>query len=1132
MFRKYFCALVALSFVFAVARAQSNYAVVSGSILDPQRHAVAGAHVHLRANGTGAEREVTANEAGLYELAGLQPGNYTLTVDTPGFAKFTQTIDLEVGQLATIDLHLRMANDTQSVTVRAAGELLKTQDASVGAVVDQRSVDSLPLNGRMLIDLVLTVPGAHLSHGAATGDMNPLYWRPGQRSAVSIGGSRPNGNYFLLDGATNTDPTFSTQNLSASPDAVQEFQVETGSYSAEMGGAGGGQINIVTRSGTGHFHGTAYEFLRNGWMDAHSFNEMGSGNFLVRNNFGGSMGGPIWRKGKTFFFVNYEGLRDIETMTMVDTVPTAAEAGGDFSQSGVNIYDPTTTKPNPGYNPALPVSKTNPQSIRQQFEYNGVLNVIPPGRINQAASIMLNKYTPQPNTMNMGGMTMMGQPTVVGAGNDANNYLDMRKMKMYDDQGTVRVDHDFANGDGAFFRYSVSGENGYHPNGMLPGFGFYHDDLSQHGMLAWNHVFNSRLLNEASGTISRLVMEHSTESANKNNIVGELGITGTGFGGPAAWGAPYFTVQGYSPMGDSYLATPMHAWDTVIEGRDTLNWQIGRHSAKFGGAYQWFIWPMWGFFQNRGYYQFTNGFTTEYALNDGVSGASLASFLLGLPAARQGQAGIPQMDLRQWYGDAYGQDAWRLTTTTTLTYGVRYEYMSPLRDIRYTNSNLDLKSGAPQIFIGGQNGYPDGLMFANRLKFAPRLGLAQSIPSLGLVAHAAYGIFFTPVDMNTWCNQRHNVPYVFPLTSQSDPFTPSIANLNFPSPVLGTSVVSFTALQLHAAPQYIQQWSTSIEKQLGAETTLELGYLGAGGFHLQRSHLINNAQPGAGLVQPRRPHPKISFVGNTTIPSNVALGPTFATDHLQPVSTINMLENTSQSWYDAGYVNMRRRYANGLSFLANYTYAKSLENAPDFRSPMFEAATPQNNDDLNAEKGPACDLRHRFALSGVYTTKAMTANSIVRTLSRDWRGSILYQVQTGFPLTISVFGDTANAGTVVGENPIRANLTGKPIFGSGTRNATTWFNPAAFATPAAYTYGNVGRNTVYGPGLQSMDLGVVREFPIAEKARVEMRGEFFNALNHTNLGTPNRFVNTSSFGSITEVATPGREIQVSARISF
>ena len=660
----------------------------------------------------------------------------------------------------------------------------------------------------------------------------------------------------------------------------------------------------------------------------------------------------------------------------------------------------------------------------------------------------------------------------------------------------------------------------------LPGFGFYHDDLAQNGILAWNHVFSSRLVNSASGAISRLTMMHSTESANKNDIVTELGITGTGFGGPAAWGAPYFNVQGYSPMGDNYIATPMHAWDTVVEGRDTLNWQIGRHSTKFGGAYQDFIWPMWGFFQNRGYYQFTNGFTTQDALNDGT-GSALASFELGLPAARQGQAGVPQMDLRQWYSDAYAQDAWRLTTTTTLTYGLRYEFMSPLVDIRYTNSNLDLSGAAPQVFIGGQNGYPKGLMYANHTNFAPRLGLAQNIPHLGVVAHVAYGIFYTPVDMNTWCNQRHNVPYVFPLTSQSDPYLPSINTLNFPAPVLGTSVVSFTSLQLHAPPQYIQQWSTSLEKQVGKATTVEVGYLGAGGFHLQRSHLINNAEPGPGLIQPRRPHPKISFVANTTFPSSVnVVSSTF------PVSTINLLENTSQSWYDAGYVNVRQRYANGLSFLANYTFAKSLQNAPDFRSPMFEAATPQNNDDLAAEKGPGCDVKHRFALSTVYTSHAVGANHLMQALSRDWRGSMVFQAQTGFPLTISVFGDTANAGTVVGENPIRANLTGQKIFPSGTRNATTWFNPTSFAAPPAYTYGNSGRNSVYGPGMQTLDLGLVREFPVAEKARFEARAEFFNALNHTNFGTPNRFVNTSSFGSITEVSSPGREIQLSARISF
>ena len=1126
MFRRIFPVVVCFAISLIAAQAQSNYAVVRGSVLDPHHRPVTGAHVHLTAVETGAAREVISNNTGLYEIAGLQPGAYTLAVESPGFKQASQAIDLEVGQQATIDLQLHLGSDIQTVTVEASGELLKTQDASVGEVVDQRSVDSLPLNGRMLIDLVLTVPGAHISHGASTGDMSSLYWRPGQRSAVSIGGSRPNANYFLLDGATNTDPTFSTQNLSPSPDAVQEFEVQTGSYSAEMGGAGGGQINIVTRSGSSHLHGTAYEFLRNGDMDAHSFNQMGGSNFLVQNNFGASLGGPIKHTGKTFFFLNYEALRHVEIDAMVDTVPTAAESSGDFSQSGVDIYDPTTTAPNPSYNPALPASKSNPQYIRQQFEFNGVKDVIPPARLTQAASIMLNKYTPQPNTMNMGSSTMMGQPTVVGAGNDANNFLDTRKEHMTDDQGTVRVDHSFSNGDTAFIRYSAASEYGFMPEG-LPGFGLFHDNFSRQGTAAWNRVISSHMVNMASVAVSRLAMSHTTESASKNDIVDELGITGTGFGGPKAWGAPYFNVQGYSPLGDNYLATPMEAWDTVVEGRDSLSWQLGRHSLKFGGAYQKFIWPMWGFFQNRGYYQYTNGYTTEYALNDGSTGSALASFLLGLPAARQGQAGVPQMNLHQWYADGYAQDAWRLTSTTTLTYGLRYEFMSPLIDVRYTNSNLDLSSGAPRVFTGGQNGYPRGLMYANRTNFAPRLGLAQSLPRLGVVAHVAYGIFYTPVDMNTWCNQRHNVPYVFPETAQSDPYIPTITTLNFPTPVLGTTAVSFTGLQLHAPAQHVQQWSASLEKQLGTQTTLEVGYLGAGGFHLQRSHLINNAQPGPGLIQPRRPFPKISFVPNSTFPANVTVvSSTF------PVSTINLLENTSQSWYDAGYVNVRRRYARGLSFLANYTFAKALENAPDFRSPMFEAATPQNNDDLNAEKGPGCDIRHRFALSAVYSPPALGINSLTRALTRSWRGSVEYQAQSGFPLTISVFGDTANAGTVVGENPIRANVTGSKVFGSGSRTSGTWFSPGAFAAPPAYTYGNAGRNSVYGPGLQTLDVGLVREFSVAEKARFEARAEFFNALNQTNLGTPNRFVNTSSFGSITEAATPGREIQLSARMSF
>src|SRR5581483_8038572 len=222
----------------------------------------------------------------------------------------------------------------------------------------------------------------------------------------------------------------------------------------------------------------------------------------------------------------------------------------------------------------------------------------------------------------------------------------------------------------------------------------------------------------------------------------------------------------------------------------------------------------------------------------------------------------------------------------------------------------------------------------------------------------------------------------------------------------------------------------------------------------------------------------------------------------------------------------------GLTLLANYTYAKNLSDAPDFRSPMFESAISQNNNDLTAEKGSACDIRHRFAVSAVYAISAISQSGFLHAVTKDWGISTVYQVQTGFLFTISVFGDTANSGIVLGENPIRGNYNGQLVFGPGTHTPERWFNTAAFTTPPAFTFGNAGRNSVYGPGLQTLDLALVRDFGITETMKFQFRGEFFNALNHTNLGTPDRFVNTPQFGTITQSTTPGREIQLSARLSF
>ncbi len=1122
-------AVLLLLFAFALPLlGQSNFGAVTGTVTDAQHLPIAGATIELTAASTGAVRRTVTNQEGLFEAPALLPDAYQLKAQTPGFAVFTESLTLEVGQKLALDVSLKLNSVAGGVRVTAGNEVLHTADASVGEVVEPKSIDELPLNGRMLIDLVLTVPGAHVGFGAQTGGSNPLYWRPGQRSAVVIGGARPNANFFLLDGATNTDPTFNTQNLSPSPDAVREFQVETSSYTADMGGAGGGQINIVTRSGSSAYHGTAYEFLRNGAMDASPFEAMGN-NHLVQNNFGVSLGGPLLTRKNTFFFVNYEGLRLAQADAQILTVPTPAEIQGDFSMSNVKIYDPTTAVANPNYNPSLPTGPENFPYTRSQFPNNR----IPSTRINTLLENFLLAHVPQPNMM-----MNPGDP-------DTNNYLDVRNETHFQNQGTIRVDHNFSNGDTLFGRYSAGSENGFSPtNGStsttenLPGFGAVFNNLSQQSVISWNHIFSSTKLNTLSAAMSRLSMDHTSQNDGVNDYVSQLGIRGIGFGGKNAWGAPWFAVQGYTGIGDTFAATPMHAWDTIFELRDTFAWQSGRHSLKFGGEFRRFIWPMWGFFQNRGYYQFTNGYTTEFGFNDG-GGSGLASLLLSLPAVKQRQAGIPQMDLRDWDSAAFAEDSWQVTSTTTLTLGLRYEYASPLYDTENTNSNLVFEKGTPSVFIGGENGYPRGLMYANKHNFAPRLGFAKSIPGFGLVVHAAYGIFYTPVDANTWCNQRHNVPYVFPETQQADNFTPPAAltasGLNFGTPVLGEgpltpTTVSFTAFDPHSPAQYVQQWNASVQKSLGQNTSIEVGYIGSRGFHLQRAHLINNAPPGPGPLGPRRPFKTLTFVPDTTLtPSStdaVIQSQTF------PVSTINLLENTAQSWYDAGYVNVRRRYSHGLSLLANYTFAKNLTNAPDFRSPMDESAIPQNNNDLDAEKGPGCDVRHRLAFSSVYDIPAYQRAEWVRIVTQNWHISTIYQIQSGMPFTISVFGDTANSGTVLGENPIRANYTGQPIFGPGTRNANEWFNPAAFAAPPAYTFGDVGRNSVYGPDLQTLDLALARSFRVSEKTSFEFRAEAYNALNKVNLGTPNRYVNEPQFGTITMPMTPGREIQLSARLSF
>jgi Carboxypeptidase regulatory-like domain len=1091
--------------------AQGSTATLGGVVRDEQNLGVPGATVTVAGTESSFSRTAMTTADGGFDFPGLLPGEYLLTVELPGFERQRHQVRLEVNQRVRSDIVLRRGGLTQQVEVVQTVPLLHVSDAVVGEVIGQRQVEELPLNGRQFLELALLVPGAHTGHGAQMGDMSPLYWRPGQNSALSIAGARPNSNVYLLDGTVNTDPSFNTFVISLPPDSIREFQIQTGTYSAELG-AGTGQINVVTKSGTFDVKGSVYEYVRNSKFDSPEFTNPDELPPFSQNQFGGTLGGPLGRR--FFFFGGYEGLRTRQHMSNIMFVPGSAVRLGDFS-GGKPIYDPLTNRASPTFNPALPINAANPQFIRTQFPDNR----IPLDRINPVALAVLQKYVVQPNR---------DDPT--------DNYLDTRAQELRNDSFNLRVDRSWTKGTSLFARYSVSNENGFTPEN-LPGFGAHHDNRVQNLSVTLLNPTSKRLLTETRFGFARMRLHRFGETANGADLVTQLGIAGVGYGGSDAFGLPRFDVQGYDPIGDSLLCTPCRYWNNNFQVGERVTWSAGAHAVRFGGDARRFVWDMLGFFQNRGYFQFTSPITSRTSLADG-SGDPLASFLLGMPALAQRQAGTPSMNMRQTTYDAFIQDDWRVTPTLTINAGLRYELQTPLRDINKILTNLDFSNGAPVAFVGGQNGYPAGLVYTDRNNVAPRVGFAWVPRAARNVIRAGAGIFYAYPDMNLWCNQVHNVPLVFPEIQTNNAATPAINTFGFAPPVLGRTLVGFTAIDTNLQIPRIEQASVSLERQLTSNTMMQVGYLGAWGSSLDRSRLVNNAQPGAGGVQPRRPYQTISFVPNTD------LGPLPADVTVQsltfPVGPINLLESTGRSSYNSLWILGKRAFSGGLSFLASYTYANSLTDAPTFRSPANEAEVPQNSFDPRADWGPSgCDIRHRFVSSVIYKIPVSArgggspAARIAHALAGGWQASLIYQWQSGFPFTISVFGDTANAGALLNVNPIRANVVPgvSPELPADERGADMWFNTAAFTTPPPFTFGTATRNSVWGPSLSKADLALDRAIPLAA-AQFHFRVEVFNLLNTVNYGTPNRFVNTPQFGTITEAATSARQIQFVFRATF
>ena len=517
-------------------RAQANGAHIDGIIRDAQALPLPGVTVALTETQTGLERTVQTTPAGAYQFVSLNPCPYQLSALLKGFDSPVRTLTLEVNQYLRLDLVMQVGPMKQAVEVVGAAEMLRTADASLEEVIEPTLTKDLPLNGGHVLDLALLAPSAHEGFGAQMGNNNPLYWRPNQDSALSVGGGRPNANYFLLDGSTDTDPTFNTLSYSPSPDSIREFKVQTGSYSADFAGAGGAQVNIVTKTGSNRVHEDVYEYVRSNTFDARTFTDPSNIPHLAQNEFRASVGGPI-RKNSTFFFANWEGFRLSNGLAQIETVPTAMEQMGDFSMTGLTIYDPNTSHANPNYNPSLPTSPSNPAILR-----NPVPNdAIPMNRMNSVSLGELAEV-PLPNMasgmgMGMGGMSMSS--TAIGVGPDSNNYLDLRNNRNFSNQATLRFDQNLPHGDALFARYSFEVERDFTPEN-LPGFGSFDNNMAQNVTLQYTHLISSTSVNVLWLGMSRLSMHRYSQDT--TDYVDELGIQGAGFGGQGAWGMPYVTV--------------------------------------------------------------------------------------------------------------------------------------------------------------------------------------------------------------------------------------------------------------------------------------------------------------------------------------------------------------------------------------------------------------------------------------------------------------------------------------------------------------------------------------------------------------------------------------------------------------
>jgi hypothetical protein len=1086
------------------ASAQTVNGAFHGRVTDPTGAVIPGATVTVTNLATGAIRRVPTDKSGFYTITEVPPAHYSMSITKSGFASAVQTnVQLLVNQDLEANFMLRVGKVTQEVKVTAAPSSLQTTTATLGQVVGSRQVVQLPLNGRQFTQMILLTPGAPPHEGGQqTSFVIPI---GGGGISPTVDGMRARQNNFTIDGAINNNIYLNSWAVSPPPDAIQEFKVQTHIIDAQVGMSPGANVNVVTKSGSAQIHGDVWEFLRNDKFDAANFfdNVAGVNKPPFRmNQFGFTLGGPvvlptpwgIWdgRKKKTYVFGYYEGFRSTQGFTLFSNVPPTAELGGSFSDLLTSNQAATDPLGRPVYQGAL----YNPYSTRQvtagQVDpvtgltalTTGLVrdpfpgNVIPLGMLNPQALTYLKAWYPSPN---------FGP-----GGNSFPNFATTSRQLITDDNWGFRIDQVLPNNDTLYGAFFYTNPHETQPNALLLGTGQLRNNAHL-VTIGYTHLMSPTFL----------LMVH-------------YGYTYTdSFSGPVPAGlalAEATNQLGFEPVKNGVPLVPQVSLSPRINGTSQFSIPLGpnrEHAINLdlqkirgsttlsAGVLLYHIHSFddgWGMTQS--FDQFPTSAILGPGVNESSTGDGLASMLLNLPSGLSGFLGQTAANISSFWQGYYVEDKWQASKNLSLTTGLRYDYVAPPT---WANDRVSGFSNQCGCFLISQ---PFGTLipFSNVRKtyfdpqergFQPRFGMAYKLASR-MVMRGGFAMFDDHGFNLIQETQDLRIPWPWGVDpnivdlNRGVPNTffnnPPPAGTFFPSPTTASHPFIFSGANNAGEIPTAEEWNFGIETQFTPTLMLDVTYVGSHGYHdvlnyTDNSVLPNKMGPGLFVGTDRTPYPNFGLFGYD--------------------------DNIGYSHYHALQVKADKRVSHGLSFLGSYTWSHCLDVGDD----VYSGNPNSNPYNLYATNYGNCgfDTRNLLSFSYVYQLPIGRGRRFGDNWNRaldgvlgGWQTSGIFSANSGSPFSVQVGFDNANTGAG-GQYP---ELVGNPLPPGFVQNRFHWANPAAFAVPASFTYGNVGRNTLMGPSQITFDFALMKNFNFTESKYLQFRAEAFNISNRVNFANP------------------------------